>query len=416
MANSKGNGSVRNQFSTGQILQALADAGGVATFAARALGVPENTLSNWVRKEGLKVDDLEIIETNVKLAKRSQAAQDHNRIANKSFREHARVDNALEAWMEKIYAELPKLKKPIVTKKHKDAEGYAGIVQLSDVHFNEIVADVAGNKYDFHIAGKRLRQHIMHATRIFKAYDVKQVYLCLTADMYNSDRRLDELLANSTNRAKGFLLGCDILTQLILDLNQHFNVVVASVCGNEARLDMIREFGDIRATNNFDFMLHEFLQRMFKGCKGVKFINGDPTELVININGNNILLVHGDSRYAGDPFKGTLEMMAKYSAVGIQIRYVLSGHIHMAYVSDYFARSGSTVGNNAYSHKALNLTGRASQNCYLVAKTGNIHSIKVDLQECGHIEGYDVTDQLIAYNAKSAQKCHTPTTIHEIVI
>jgi hypothetical protein len=138
--------------------------------------------------------------------------------------------------------------------------------------------------------------------------------------------------------------------------------------------------------------------------------------LVVEINGQNFLLIHGDSRYCADPFKGTLAMMAKYSSIGIKIRYVLSGHIHMAYLSDYFSRSGSTVGNNAYSHKALNLTGRASQNCYLVAPDGNIHSIKIDLQEYDYDNAYDVTAELVAYNAKSVDKCHTPTVIHQVVI
>ena len=362
------------------IINAYIDNNGNKTKAAKAVGIPTKRYSK-LYDEIVTNYDIEIVEQNVRLAKQKQAAQDLNRISNKAFRENARIENALEVWLEQISGEIGKLKGKYKTQKHKDEKGYCGVLQFSDVHFNECVDDVAGNKYDFHIAAARLKAHVDSAVKMFKAHDVKTVYLCFTADMYNSDRRLDELLNNATNRAKGFLLGYDICCQIVMHLNQHFNVVIASVCGNEARIDQHREYSDIRATNNFDFMLHEFLKRTFNGSTGIHFINGDPTELVMEVNGQNFLLVHGDSRYCADPFKGTLAMMAKYSSIGIKIRYVLSGHIHMAYLSDYFSRSGSTVGNNAYSHKALNLTGRASQNLYLVAPSGNIPAVKVDLQE-----------------------------------
>tara|TARA_R100000329_G_scaffold54015_1_gene49346 strand:- start:145 stop:474 length:330 start_codon:yes stop_codon:yes gene_type:complete len=42
--------------------------------------------------------DKDIIETNVRLAKQKQRHQDLNRIYNKSFREHARVENAVEEY------------------------------------------------------------------------------------------------------------------------------------------------------------------------------------------------------------------------------------------------------------------------------------------------------------------------------
>lgn len=397
------------------VFKAHIESAGNKTKAAKLLGVPRSTYRD-IYEGFIDAIDSDLIEQNVRLAKQKQAAQDLNRISNKAFRENARIENALEVWLKDISAEIKNISAKTKTKKHEIKEGYCGVLQFSDVHFNEIVDDVAGNKYDFFIASARIKRHADHAIKIFKAYGVTTVYLCFTADMYNSDRRLDELLNNSTNRAKGFLLGYDICRQLIQHLNQHFNVVVASVCGNEARIDQHREYSDIRATNNFDFMLHEFLRRTFDSKDGIHFINGDPTELVMEVNGQNFLLVHGDSKYAGDPFKGTLGMMAKYSAIGIKIRYVLSGHIHMAYLSDYFSRSGSTVGNNAYSHKALNLTGRASQNLYLVAPSGNIHAVKIDLQEYDIENRYDVTESLIAYNAKSADKCHTPTVIHQIII
>ena len=80
--------------------------------------------------------------------------------------------------------------------------------------------------------------------------------LAFTEDILNSDRRLDELLANSTNRAKATLLAIDIIQQMIIDLNEDFNVTVANIIGNESRLEKDVTWGSDIATDNFDFQIH----------------------------------------------------------------------------------------------------------------------------------------------------------------
>ena len=73
------------------------------------------------------------------------------------------------------------------------------------------------------------------------------------------------------------------------------------------------------------------------------------------------------------------------------------------------------VGANDYSEKALNLNGRASQNCYIFYSNGNRDGIKVDLQNVDQ-PGYNIEESLEAYNAKSAKKRKTKTTIFEVVV
>mgnify|MGYP003150296025 FL=1 len=73
------------------------------------------------------------------------------------------------------------------------------------------------------------------------------------------------------------------------------------------------------------------------------------------------------------------------------------------------------VGANDYSEKALNLNGRASQNCYIFYDNGNRDGIKVDLQNTQN-EGYNIDKSLEAYNAKSHGKVKTKKTIFEVVV
>ena len=70
----------------------------------------------------------------------------------------------------------------------------------------------------------------------FKSRSITNVLLVQSGDLLNSDRRLDELLSMATNRAKATFLAVAIVQQVILDLNEHFNVSVASVTGNESRV------------------------------------------------------------------------------------------------------------------------------------------------------------------------------------
>ena len=94
--------------------------------------------------------------------------------------------------------------------------------------------------------------------------------------------------------------------------------------------------------------------------------------------------------------------------------YVIFGHIHSARVGDNFSRSSSMVGANDYSEKALNLSGRASQNCYIFYKNCNRDGIKIDLQNYG--KGYNIDKSLESYNAKSSDKIRQGTTIFKVVV
>ena len=73
------------------------------------------------------------------------------------------------------------------------------------------------------------------------------------------------------------------------------------------------------------------------------------------------------------------------------------------------------MGANDYSEKALNLSGRASQNLYIFYENGNRDGIKVDLQNVNN-KGYNINKSLEAYNPKSFKKLTPKKTILEIKI
>ena len=359
------------------------------------------------------IEDIGLIKENVRLAKQKQNYQDLNRIERKSFREYARVENAILEYNKRLTKIFDNYKLNKLTKSHKENNKSCGVIQFSDVHFNELI-DLEHNKYDFNIASKRCKYFVKRAISFFKSQNVTNILIAQTGDLLNSDRRLDELLNMATNRAKATFLAIDIFQQAILHLNKHFNVSVAAVTGNESRVKKDWGWSKMLASDNYDFTIFETLRYLFKDSK-VNFIDGDPTELVVEVAGQNLLLLHGNGTIKRGLDTSVTQIMGRYKARGINVDYTIFGHVHSARVADNFSRSSSMCGSNDYSEKALNLAGRASQNCYIFYNNGNRDGIKVDLQNYDE-DMYYIDDSLEAYNAKSLNKVNKGTTIFKVVV
>lgn len=363
--------------------------------------------------------DEELIEENVKLAKKVFRLQDAQRVERKAFREHARVDNVIASLHEEMKKVLDENKFSALVQDHEISEtAPVGVIQLSDIHFNEIIDDLDGNAFNFTIASKRLHKLVRKSITLFKAAGVTEVGLFMTGDLLNSDRRLDEITNASTNRSRAIFLAVDIIQQIILDLNKHFHVTVASITGNESRVGEHVHYSDFLAGDSYDIVIHNMLTYIFReSTHGVTFIPvTNPVEQVVEVNGNNILMLHGNLHrgIARNPESEIEKIKARYAQRGVLISYVIMGHIHCAQVSDLYARSSGLPGNNAYSERALNLSGRASQNAYLVhSNFGEIDGFKMDLQDVDNEPMYAFDKVLAPFKR---EKVRTGTVVIQSVV
>jgi len=374
------------------------------------LNVKKTTLRHRIKDIiQYEIADKEVIEENLKLAKKSQKQADLNRIKNKSFREHVRLENALVEYNKALIDILKTESLKTTIKQHKSKGKQAIICQIADTHFNELV-DLKHNKYDFEVASKRLQKFAHHIKEYATFYNVNEIFIAITGDLLNSDRRLDEKLAMSTNRAKATFLGVHLLKHFILDLNSIANVSVGCVSGNESRA---YELGwvDMVATDNYDFTIFEILRMLLPN---INFITSGGLELVVEVNGHNCLLLHGHQ--LGNMQNDKIaKVISKYARNGIILDFMMCGHLHETKITDMFARSSSLVGANAYSENALLLSSRAAQNIYIM-KDNERHDIRIDLQHTKGFNGYAINKELSAYNAKSLDKTHKKQTVFKIVI
>ena len=364
----------------------------------------------------LNEEDYDIVAENMKLAKKVQKLQDSNRIERKAFRNQARLYNALENYNKEVIKLLKNYNLCNYTIQHEANDNKAcGLVQLSDVHFNELI-DILGNKYDFTVAAKRLKKLAMKTKQYFNLHGIRNVLLALTGDMLNSDRRIDEIFNQASNRANASILSLILLIQFIRDLNEDFNVTIASVSGNESRIHKELGYSNYVATNNYDFTIDNFLRIIFNNCKGISFVDGDAFEKVVTISGQNVLITHGLDLQRGATQNAIQAKIGGYALKGIIIDYVIYGHVHCPNVSNHSARSSSLAGSNDYNEKALNLIGRASQNIYIFYDDKTRDAIVIDLQNVNNIKGYNVEKELEAYHTKSASKTKQSTVIFQVVV
>ena len=357
------------------------------------------------------VSDKEIVEENIKLAKQKQRAQDLNRIANKSFREYAREENALVEYNKELIKVLKENSLDVKLTKHKTKKGSVVLVQIADTHFNELV-DMESNQYDFKIASKRLQKFAYYVKEYAKLHKATSFLVAITGDLINSDRRLDEKLSMATNRAKATFLGVHLLKHFIMDLQGFADVKVCCVTGNESRVNQELGWVDLVASDNYDFTIFEMLRLLLPD---IEFLRGDNAlEMVISINGNNVLVIHGHQlgRMTSNEVG---KVVSKYAHKGIIIDFIICGHLHETMIRDSIARSASLVGSNAYSEKALNLSGKASQNIYIFTNDGR-QDVRIDLQETEGWDGYNIDEELFSYNTKSLSKTYKKDTIFKIII
>lgn len=364
--------------------------------------------------------DIEILEENVKLAKGKQKQQDVNRIERKSFREFARLENALQGLGEAIKFELHENSKALSKVKikpiTKTKSGAVGVAHITDPHGNELI-NLPHNRFDFTFLSKRMRLYINESCDYFKFMGVSKVLLVLGGDLLNSDRRLDELLNAATNRAKASILMQHLIKQVILDIRARgFAVDIISVLGNEARIGKEMPFSEEGLSENYDFLIMANLKEMFEfaNIKGVNFLSVDKVEEIANVNGQNWLISHDVTKYT-DKQTSTQSAVGRHSLQGRKIDYIIGGHVHATRITDYSSRGSSFSGSNSFNENGLNLAGRAAGTCYVV-KDGRRFVNNIDLQDVSKYEGYDVIDRLKAYHAKSVEKLQVKQVIHQIVI
>ena len=365
--------------------------------------------------------DKELIAENVRLAKDKQRLQDVQRIERKAFREDARVENAVAQFgkelanQNRLHAKRLLENINIQPLEYNSDKHGVGVIQITDVHANELI-DLPHNQYNWTVLSKRMKKLINESLQYFAFRNVEKVIMVYTGDLCNSDRRLDELLNQSTNRAKAANLLAHIITQSILEVrNAGYEVGIVSVLGNESRVKHEMTFSNEAFSDNYDYTIMAQVRQVleFANIQGITFHSIDKMENVIDFGEQKWLVMH-DMPQSTSKQEKTQSIIGKYALSGKPVDFVISGHIHAHRGTDISCRSGSMSGSNTFNEHALGLIGRASGVCYVVDGKERYYQY-IDLQYADN-EGYGIVKELEAYNVKSELKTRQQTAIFQVVI
>ena len=374
--------------------------------ASTHFGIPEETVNRYIRVfNQYAVQDSN--KTSVEIASATQKLRDLNNVLRKDNRESYRLYNNLEELYE-AYIELlgESTIFDFTLPTHPSSCGRTGIIQLSDMHLNELIESFEsnGNSFDFTVASKRLHKFVTECKILLNAHSCTQVYVLCTGDLINSSRRLSEKMAQATSQVRASLLATYLIQQVIIDLAQEYTVAFAGVVGNESRIpDDNFETNNILASENWDYMIYEQLRMLFENTP-VEFLETvNPIQAVITLdNGFNALITHGNFLKGVMNDKQASVLMQQYMYKGIPIHGVFIGHIHSANIGDVVSRSSSLCGGNAYSTNDLMFVSRASQNMYIINDDLSYNGYKIDLQNVDGYEGYNIVPELERYNVRNS--------------
>jgi len=359
----------------------------------------------------------ELIAQYLKMQRSRQLARDQNRILRKVFRESDRVVNTTEELLKEILNQV-RSRKPLEFKPtaiNVDNNRRVGIIQLNDLHLNECIRaeDTKGaNTYDFEQASRRLMKYANRAKLYLPQMGINDVVIAFVGDMFNSNRRKDEVLRNQRSLAEAFIVGSELIASFVQDLATTFNVECVSVYGNESRLD--EHIQSVEFHNNFDYLLPHFLDRMLEDQPNVLIHDLSMAhEDLVEINGANILLSHNHNKTSID------KKILKYTRIGKIVHYVLTGHIHSLSLTERSSQGASVVGTNAYAFYSLDLFSRAMQVMHIVENEEDwpaITPIPVDLQNADAFKGYPLPKDVNRLSMRTGVKKGGGETILRIVI
>lgn len=248
------------------------------------------------------------------------------------------------------------------------------IAVFTDWHLGALV-NVNGNEYNYEIAVSRINEALSKIYEIAIKNNVKQIDVVYCGDMLeHAYMRASQAYHAEFPVSEQMTRGGKLLVQVLTELAKHFVVTYQGISGNHDRMN-----GD--KNNNIDgdtgmVVVNQIVKTYIEtvGLGSLFYIEPHSpfSAQILNINGRNIKLVHGDLEKKAD--KGKLADHS--SRDGVIYDAIVMGHFHhfeIIEVGDdkFEILIGSIKGSDDYSKK-LGLASAPSQGAILVHEDGEI--------------------------------------------
>ena len=335
----------------------------------RKVGYGVKLYNDYLHEQGIEnATDEQLVELNEKimeLKKERTKNQDLRTYINRQLRNEARFERMLE--YAKEIAEL-KTDSPLLSTydvKNKYNSEKEGILMLSDWHCG-LTAYNNWNRFDKEILIKRVNYLKDETIRICKEQKVDKINILILSDLINGLIHTTTRIENNENVIEQCITVSDILTELIHDVSNHFEIDVYTSLDNHSRV--VANIKDSLQDENFAILIEHIVKHRCSSLKNVEFKENkiDRPLIAFDCLGYKVVGCHGDI-YVNK--NNAIQNMI--NLLGYVPDLVLTAHLHHLYVNTNNKTehiiNGSLSGTDTYA-KSKALISRCSQNLLIMKK------------------------------------------------
>ena len=262
-----------------------------------------------------------------------------------------------------------------------DSDGTRIVACITDWHIGALV-DVEGNKYDFEIAKLRIREFTEKLISIATEKKVNRIDVVYMGDMVEGTfMRNSQAYHAEFSSSEQMALGGQLLIELLLKLSEKFVTVYSGFAGNHDRMNQSDKNGNIDGDSAM--VIVNKIVKVFVDASKIANLHFVETHhynaRLLDVNGVNIKLVHGDLEKKAD----TGKIDHHSSRDGVIYDVIVYGHFHHyacieVGINKFEIRVGSIKGSDDYSEK-LGLGSAPSQAVLIVDSNGEVNPVRIGL-------------------------------------
>lgn len=247
--------------------------------------------------------------------------------------------------------EFPDLSKlePIQTTKY----GSKSVLLITDWHIGALV-ETKSNKFNYDVAYDRVLQIVKQTALHIESNNIKELEVVFMGDLIEgSFMRASQGFDVEFNTATQINKASDLLLRLLSVLSKYAKVTYRGFSGNHDRMNQSDKGNNLHG-DNVVVIANNIIRTYIEatGSPNLAYAETDYYSAVLNVNGVNIKLVHGDLEKRAD--KGKLHDHS--SRDGVRYDILAYGHFHHFAITEighnrFELAVGSIKGTDDYAEK-----------------------------------------------------------------
>lgn len=321
-------------------------------------------------KEEIESLQKELIKTH----RQKQKLQDQLNLNRKIMREQFRYENMCDVVIDNCKKHL-KEGVPKVKEISSFSSVEESVLTISDVHIGQIIEETT-NYFDYEVACIRLENIFSNFIQESNIRGITNVSILFLGDLIHCSSILkpDMAFSSEFGEIHSALKCYELLASQIDRLIPLYNKIsLGSIIGNESRFNSHYNPSNLQkeAKNNLDVLIFTMLKERYSDTENVLFINeGDELESVVNINGKNIFMTHGNCKSINhkELDKSFINIKSRLEPIYGYLDIMVLGHIHSTAITHRTFRNASLAGSNSYSIFLGFAESPVSQNMLIISE------------------------------------------------